>query len=556
MVSITENGSISRLLDRTTILIFDDIESTYAEVAFGSAVNSIARPGDIVSAGAADICLDGSFLVPEAAHASVTPTGISLNVARVTCARAKAMSISSRRWSRSSGENCALIPGLQVGGRGQDQARGRPINMRSGPSLSDAAHRQNSNPVRWLMCWLGPVFADGYNWWRVRHGDFIGWTVESGDCEYWIVPVGGRVTGGSIASSGSGGALQGGGHLGYGDRGAGYLDNNKFFDDYKFEARAGDLITISMEKISGDLDPALRLYSSAGQELAFDDDGGGGTNALVSDFQIPADGEYTIHALRLREGQAGQYDLRLTGQAAAPAPAAQAQSPDYGYTVTGFLNDNNFFGDYKFDARADDRVTISMAATSGNLDPAIRLYSSNGQELAYDNDGGSGANALIADFPIPADGEYTIHALRLHAGQAGEYELRLSGSSPPEATAAAESSAGQEPAPAGPIRVGGACTLADAIVAANEDRAVGGCPAGDGADTILLTGDIVLGASLPEITADIFIDGSGFTISGDSQYRIFVVGGGAHVVIDRLTLANGSGDWDGGASFSCMEIPS
>ena len=56
-----------------------------------------------------------------------------------------------------------------------------------------------------------------------------------------------------------------------------------------------------------------------------------------------------------------------------------------------------------------------------------------------------------------------------------------------------------------------------------------------------------MGASLPEITADIFIDGSGFTISGDSQYRIFVVGGGAHVVIDRLTLANGSGDWDGGA---------
>ena len=42
------------------------------------------------------------------------------------------------------------------------------------------------------------------------------------------------------------------------------------------------------------------------------------------------------------------------------------------------------------------------------------------------------------------------------------------------------------------IEVGASCSLADAITAANTDAAVGGCPAGDGADTISLSGNITL----------------------------------------------------------------
>ena len=45
---------------------------------------------------------------------------------------------------------------------------------------------------------------------------------------------------------------------------------------------------------------------------------------------------------------------------------------------------------------------------------------------------------------------------------------------------------GQSPALAATIPVGGSCTLVDAITAANTDTATGGCPAGNGADTIVL----------------------------------------------------------------------
>ncbi len=92
------------------------------------------------------------------------------------------------------------------------------------------------------------------------------------------------------------------------------------------------------------------------------------------------------------------------------------------------------------------------------------------------------------------------------------------------------------------------CTLINAINAANSDAAVEGCPAGAGADTIRLTGDVVLIAQnngtngLPVITSDITIDGRGFTIERDSpaSFRIFEVAAGGALTLDQVTVSGGS----------------
>lgn len=76
------------------------------------------------------------------------------------------------------------------------------------------------------------------------------------------------------------------------------------------------------------------------------------------------------------------------------------------------------------------------------------------------------------------------------------------------------------------------CTLADAIRASNADEERGECPAGYGADLITLSADITLEGELPRVLSAITIDGAGFSISGDEQFRIFYVDGGA------LTLQN------------------
>ena len=102
------------------------------------------------------------------------------------------------------------------------------------------------------------------------------------------------------------------------------------------------------------------------------------------------------------------------------------------------------------------------------------------------------------------------------------------------------------PAHAADITLNSRCTLADAIIAANSDRAEGGCPAGRGADTITLSQDITLRDELPAITSEITIEGGGYTISGDNRYRIFYNDGGA-LTINDLTMTKGQVENKGGA---------
>ena len=80
-----------------------------------------------------------------------------------------------------------------------------------------------------------------------------------------------------------------------------------------------------------------------------------------------------------------------------------------------------------------------------------------------------------------------------------------------------------------------ACALADAIRAANQDAAVGGCPAGSGADTIYLVDDITLSAGLPTVRSDITIT------TDDYRFRRVISGNRAHSMFHiedwgRLTL--------------------
>lgn len=115
------------------------------------------------------------------------------------------------------------------------------------------------------------------------------------------------------------------------------------------------------------------------------------------------------------------------------------------------------------------------------------------------------------------------------------------------------------------IRVDEACSLHDAITAANTDKASGGCPAGAGADTIYLSGDITLSAELPAIESVIAIDGGGFAISGDKRYRIFRVGewpygncnpnAASRLTINQLLLKRARG-YHGSALYiaSCAEV--
>lgn len=116
---------------------------------------------------------------------------------------------------------------------------------------------------------------------------------------------------------------------------------------------------------------------------------------------------------------------------------------------------------------------------------------------------------------------------------------------------------GQAPALAATINVIGDCTLVDAITAANDDAATGGCAAGSGADTITLPAGsthtltavnndtIPFGPTgLPVISTKITIAGNGGTIAragnAPDAFRLLAVNASGDLTVNATTVTGGA----------------
>jgi hypothetical protein len=90
--------------------------------------------------------------------------------------------------------------------------------------------------------------------------------------------------------------------------------NNKF-DVYVFDGKAGQVATITMEKLNGTLDSVLFLVGPGGDQLTQNDDAAADTtNSLINNFILPVDGKYTVIATHfggLYGVYAGVYRLTL-----------------------------------------------------------------------------------------------------------------------------------------------------------------------------------------------------------------------------------------------------
>lgn len=113
----------------------------------------------------------------------------------------------------------------------------------------------------------------------------------------------------------------------------------------------------------------------------------------------------------------------------------QAELPDaqtiaYGQTVSGSITDQQRFVVYAFEAQAGDRVTITMDATGGTLDPALYLITPEALQLAWNDDVTPGVepNSVIEKVTLPSAGTYYIIATHygLHVGGTqGSFNLSL-----------------------------------------------------------------------------------------------------------------------------------
>jgi len=101
--------------------------------------------------------------------------------------------------------------------------------------------------------------------------------------------------------------------LPFGEPVSGSLGDETFRQVYLFSASAGDIISLSMAREDGDLDPYLLLMDEQGAIVAASDDGAG-ISAQITSWRVPEAARYFVVATRFGQGHgrtSGSYTLLL-----------------------------------------------------------------------------------------------------------------------------------------------------------------------------------------------------------------------------------------------------
>lgn len=201
---------------------------------------------------------------------------------------------------------------------------------------------------------------------------------------------------------------------------------------FQFQANRGDIVTVLVNRSSGDLVPRVNILredlSVLGSGTTIND----ADSAFVPGVSIPSNGTYYISVTRqdgIEGDTLGDFILELSSR-----PGLQmndALELVYGGLITGTIDNENYADTYLFIGTTGDVVTITLRRSDGDLDPLLTLRDEDGKQIISNDDGfgEDSRDSLISDFELPADGIYLIEVSRFEriAGTtSGDYILRLS----------------------------------------------------------------------------------------------------------------------------------
>jgi hypothetical protein len=173
-------------------------------------------------------------------------------------------------------------------------------------------------------------------------------------------------------------------------------------------------------------DPYLVLYGADGSEIARDDDGGEGLNAFL-EYQATQTGAYYVEARGFTEDSQGAYAVSLLpGEIGSSIDTADyiVANSEGRVSVIGADGDADWFMIEMIEGRPY-RINLVSFPEGGLPDPVLTLYDSNGQQVAYDDDGGTAFNSYIT-FMTPAGGTYFASVSSFGDTGTGRYWLGVS----------------------------------------------------------------------------------------------------------------------------------
>ncbi|MCA9985207.1 MAG: hypothetical protein KDE59_12960, partial [Anaerolineales bacterium] len=186
-------------------------------------------------------------------------------------------------------------------------------------------------------------------------------------------------------------------------------------DAFTLTGSSGQTLLIRLLATSGDLDPAFRLFRPDGTELcsgstlgSFVDtlcflDVTGPYTLFVADGNGAGTGNYNLYAQNLQTPANAQTLTLDESQSAPLAPAGEADS-------------------YQFAGQSGERLLVRLLATSGDLDPAFRLFRLDGTQLCSGSTLGSFVETLCS---LDMTGQYHLIVADGNGAGTGSYNLYL-----------------------------------------------------------------------------------------------------------------------------------
>ncbi|HUF52004.1 MAG TPA: PPC domain-containing protein [Longimicrobiales bacterium] len=209
--------------------------------------------------------------------------------------------------------------------------------------------------------------------------------------------------------------------------------DGRAFMDWTYAATAGSRLRIELSSTVMDTYLQVgRMVDGTFEELYDDDDGGDGTNSLLT--LTPTESEELIIRVSRYGGEGVAYTLSITDRP--PAPASPSVQPlTAGREVVGRLDhadaelsDGSRYEHWTYSAQRNERLVITLRSTAFDAYLSVGRMPDNGAfiEVANNDDaaGAEGTDARVVMIVREA-GEYVIRVNTFGPDQAGEFRLLL-----------------------------------------------------------------------------------------------------------------------------------
>jgi hypothetical protein len=196
-------------------------------------------------------------------------------------------------------------------------------------------------------------------------------------------------------------------------------DNTRHF--WTFNGTAGQIVSIVLAPYNDQFDAILDLYGPDDRRLVALDEGFSGDAEVISGFELPVTGEYSI-LVRSFAGNGGVYTLSLDEGGEETLNYYDAGNLVDGDAKQERLRDNEAHA-WFFEGRVGEVISIEVVPISENLDVDVWLLDPEIRKLAAEDNFGIGKVETI-EAMLYQDGQYLV-LVREFSGEPGEYEVRF-----------------------------------------------------------------------------------------------------------------------------------